>query len=264
MPQSLYRSFNQQHDAGAALYMPLTALRENKIAFRKGQVGMINGAPGGGKSTLILNIIINTPKVPVLYLSPDSDIMTLGPRMVAIADKVPLSQVESELDKGGESRARVLEKTKQFSHIQWSFKTSPSFENIIEELEDYETVHGYFPEMIVLDNIRDVYSDEVGEGGEHQRFSATVDFFADLAESLNIAVVLLHHLKGQYENGDVPPPLSALLGNVSKQARMVLNLFDVSDSEMGIVPAKLSNGRAYRTASHWHTVLWNKETQVIT
>ena len=260
MAQSLYRSLNEAAGGGEALRMPLPGLDMEGVRFRKGQVTIIGAAPGGGKTALMLNIAHLLREYTILYLSPDSDVTSVGARMVATMKGVAARKIFSDFDSG--ARAEHMETTKELKHIQFSFQPQLTFEDISEELEAYQYIFGHFPDMIVLDNIRDVYPDETSEG-EHNRHGATVDFFHKLARDSGSACVLLHHLRGEYEDSTVPPPLSALLGKISKQASLVLNAFSPDDQSLGVVIAKNRNGKASPSGEDYVHLSWDRYTQVI-
>lgn len=240
--------------------MPFPALDIHRIAFRCGQVTIIGGPPGGGKSAILLNYIIAPAvraSVPLLYYSPDSDIMTIGPRLIAALSDIETRSIFRDFDAKAARYDEHMELAKQLKHVQWAFQASPTYEDIEEELTAYEAVHGYFPKLIVLDNIRDVYS--TSEGEDWSRQAGTVDYFHGLARQTNAAVVLLHHLTGAYEDGDKEPGLSALTGKIGKQARLVLNLWSPTQNELGIFVAKNSNGPSKLSID----LEWDREKQII-
>lgn len=254
MPQNLFRSFSSSQGGGEALPMPWPELEAMGAVFRKGQVAIIGAGPGGGKSALALNYLAACSGTTALYLSPDSDIMTIGTRLIGIKNQRAIRSILRDFDT--DKYEQHLEASKQILNVQFSFQTSPSFEDIEDEIEAYEAVHGRYPDMIVLDNIRDV---ENGNEGDWQRHSATVDKFHNISRDTDSACVLLHHLTGEYEDSDRPPPLSALTGKIGKQARTVLNLFSPDETTLGVVVAKCTNGKK-------GTVMlqWDKDTQIIT
>jgi len=254
-------------DGGGNLPMPFPALEVHGVAFRRGQVAIIGAAPGGGKTAFITNYAI-APKVAesvaILYLSPDSDIMTIGPRILGTMQAREVRNIFRDFARKGDEYRQHLDTAKKLKHIQWSFQAAPTYADIEDELRAYVAVHGHWPDMIILDNIRDVYAESSGDGGEHQRHGATVDYFHELSRQTNSAVVLLHHLTGIYEDSAIAPPLSALLGKIGKQARLVLNLFAEGPSTLGVVVAKYSSGKAFASADEYLTLDWDKETQLIT
>lgn len=260
MAQTLYRSFQTVGSVeGSALPMPFPELDMAGVRFRGGQVTMVASGQGGGKSAFLTNYLARA-RVPALYFSPDSDIGTIGPRMIATITERLARDVFDDLDAG--RREAHLEAAKRLDHIHWSFETGLSYEDIQDHLIAYERVHGYYPQLIILDNLRDVYDGD-GEGGEHQRHARTVDWFHSVARQTGAACVLLHHLEGAYDDPSIPPPLKAILGKVGKNARMSLHLFSPDDDSLGVVVAKNSNGRASPGAHDWHTLKWDRERQII-
>src|SRR5690606_30610242 len=223
MPQSLYRSLLDAPEGGGDLPMPFADLEIKGAKFRRGQVAIVGAAPGGGKTAFITNYCITAvvaQSVSILYYSPDSDIMTIGPRILGTMQAREVRNVFRDFRKGGTGFDQHLEKAKELGHIQWCFDPAPRPEDVKGELDAFVAVHGHYPDLIILDNIKDFDPGVGGEGGDHTRHGATVDYFHQMARLTNAAVVLLHHLKGQYENSNEPPPLSALLGNISKPARL--------------------------------------------
>lgn len=233
------------------------------ITLRRGQTSVIGAAPGVAKTAFTLNIIAKTD-TPTLYLSPDSDIMTIAPRLVSILHKRTLSNVLRAFDDNGAEKAQYMEELGVLSHVEFSFMSAPTFGDIKDEIKRYEWKYGVFPELIILDNIRNVYNSEGSDGVEHTRHGATVDFFKNgIAPMTGAHCMLLHHVMGPFEDGNTPPPLSALLGKLGKEPRVVLNLFRETESQLGAVVAKNSNGRAYPDASKWETLSWDGAKQLI-
>ena len=168
--------------------------------------------------------------------------MTIIPRIVATMRKQHLANVLGDFDRAGPERSDHLELVKELSEIQLSFQSSPTYGDVIEEVRAYEEVHGYFPQLIVLDNTRNVYS-EGGADADHQRHSQTLDFFHELSRITGAHCMALHHLVGEYEDGDKEPHLSALSGKVGKMPRLALNLWKPDDQTMSAYVAKNSNGK---------------------
>jgi hypothetical protein len=266
MPQSLYRSLLDAPAGGGQLPQPFGPLASAGAYIRRGQVCITAAAPGGGKTALWTNYVVANDvreSVGILYFSPDSDIMTVGPRLLGTMQGKEVRQVFGAFTEQGANYTHHMEYAKSLKHIQWCFDSSPTYDDIELEIDAYAAVHGRYPDLIILDNIRDVWSEDFGEGGEYQRHSGTVDYFKDIASKTNAAVVLLHHLTGQYEDSKTPAGLGALQGKIGKNARLVLTLFSVDDFTIGVVVAKNSNGKASPAAEEWHVMNWNKETQVI-
>jgi hypothetical protein len=80
-------------------------------------------------------------------------------------------------------------------------------------------------------------------GAKHENAENVMLFAKDTARATGACVVVLSHLTGEYEDGSVPPPQSALLGKSAKVPEMVLNLYSPGP-DMGVVVAKNRNGPA--------------------
>jgi replicative DNA helicase len=224
-------------------------------------LAIIAAAPGGGKTAFITNYL-SKAIVPTVYFSPDSGTATIGPRFISTLSDTRVSDVLSDWDSQEASRrTKHLEVAKRLRHVQWAFDAMLTKEDVRNHLMAYESVHGYYPEMVVLDNLMDLYDEDGDEEGT-ARFGTSLSWLAELAQSRNIAVVVLHHMTGPYEDANTYPPLSALLGKVGKKPRLALNLFQPAPGELGVVIAKNSNGPPSR-GGEYETLEWNMQTQLI-
>lgn len=261
MATSLYRSLSGNRATGTPLPFPFTKLVK-WVTLRQGQTSLVAAGPGVAKTALALNLIARA-NVATLHLSPDSDEYTVGPRLVSITRQRSLSNVLRAFDARNEEHAEYMEGLKALKHVRFSFGSSPSFGDIQDELWRYEQVTGYYPQLIILDNVRNVYNAEGVDGNESMRFKATVDFFNEIAKRTGAHCMLLHHLMGQYEDGNSAPPLSALLGKVAKEPNIVINLFRQDESTVGAVIAKNRDGRSWPDASYWESLDFQPEKQII-
>jgi hypothetical protein len=114
--------------------------------------------------------------------------------------------------------------------IRWDFRENPAIADIVESTEAYAHQFGEYPHLLILDNLGDVYSDNENES---QGLKHNLSVMKQLAGESNAAVLVLHHLTGEYESGDIPPPLSALTGKVSKPAALVVTLYRGKYGDVG-------------------------------
>lgn len=215
--------------------------------IRRGQVTLIAAAPGGGKSAVATHIAVNADYtgqgdgVPTLYFSADSDRMTLGTRVAAGIFGRNLMDVEKLLAQNDpEVWAAIEEATK---HISWNFDPSPSLMEIDEEIEAYAVVHGEYPHLIVIDNLMDVTGADGDGAAGYLVQDRIVEAMCQIARNTGAAVIILHHVKGQYEDGKEPIPFSGLMNNVGKRPRLVLTLYQKDINILGICVVKNSTGR---------------------
>lgn len=180
-----------------------------------------------------------------LYFSADSDESEQYSRAVSILTGTPLVDVLAAMEAGHTAKydALLADKTEQ---IRMDFTAAPTLDLIDDSVEAYAYLHGRWPEVIVIDNLRDVISDEVGEA--HAVQENILGWLKALARQTQACVIVLHHVTGEHENGDRPIPLGGLRGKVGKIPQMVLTLWrreiGGGREEMGVAIVKNRNGRA--------------------
>jgi replicative DNA helicase len=221
--------------------MPFTGLQRVGFGLARGAVGMIAAAPGVGKSALGLSIALATD-ARVLYESPDTDSWTMTVRAIAHLSGHPQSYVSSCLE-GGFQLDEIELAMFEAGHVQFSFD-SYTTQEIRDDVLAYATVHGDYPELIVIDTLMNV-----ARGGEDELRSQSkaMDEFHALAQMTGAHVLVLHHVSGQYNDGDRPVPLSGPVNQVTKLPSQVLTLFR-KEQFVYVCVVKNRNGRADPTA----------------
>lgn len=230
--------------SGSPIYSPFDILNRNEIFFRKGQLTLVVAAPGTGKSALTHSLLqrgndagnINT----TLYLSADTDESTMWIRGAAIATGYDMSGIERQVREGTVSgwEAEVREATR---HLEFTYNSSPSDEDVHRELAAYATKYGAYPEVVVMDNASNLYAG--GSGDEYAALQDNCNFLHELARETRAAVITLAHATGEYVNGDKPIPRSGILGKIDKTPEMVLTLFRRGDY-LHVCPVKNRTGKA--------------------
>ena len=170
-------------------------------SIRRGQLTLICAASGVGKSSIVTYMAMNMEspdgKVPTVYFSADSDVTTFGIRAGTMAT-VGLSTRDAErliLDRDPDVLGEIEEAT---NNIWVCFDSSPSCQDIQDEIEAYAMVTGEYPHLIVVDNLMDVPT-----GGMEERSGqdAVLDFLKQLASRTQSAMVVLCHAVGEYADG---------------------------------------------------------------
>ena len=248
--QTLSLAMRNSEDEGLALPSVFPSLEKHGAKFRRSQLSLIAGAPGGGKSAVATYIasrmaywddeFFQEYPVPILYWSADSDKKTLGVRVTASVTKHTVDEAEKLLEAGDADTWNMLEANT--NHIWFAWDRGPSLDDIEAEVEAFAMVMGEWPHVIVIDNLKNVWIEDTGEGGEHIRYDRVLDYLHELAGITGAHVMVLHHVTGVYENGDIPIPLSGILGKVTKPFRLILTLHRTWDGQLGICIVKNSNG----------------------
>lgn len=238
------RSLTSALKTGGTVGEPLPpvfqGLVEKGADFRRGQLHMLASGPGGGKSALALTIA-HRARVPTLVIAPDSDAYTSFTRLGAMLSGDTTAQVEEAIRSG-----QGLDKYKSLvsetnDYIRWDFRENPSVEDVVESVEAFAHLYGSYPSLIIVDNLGDIHSDNENES---QGLKHNLHTLKQLAGESNAAVLTLHHLTGEYESGDYPPPLSALIGKVSKPQSLILTLFRGRYGDVGCCIVKNRFGEA--------------------
>lgn len=213
---------------------------------------MVVAAPGVGKSAWA-TIYASKAHVGTLYFSADTDPHTMTCRLAAALTGTDQETIDAAIREG--RGAPYLDAVDSLERFQLSFDSSPSMDDIYSEVDAYAMVFGAYPELIVVDNLMDVYSDGDNEFSAQR---AILDELHQLARATSAHVMVLHHAIGEFENGNEPIPLRGVQNKLSKKPEMVLTLYRIHDQwtdSLGVCVVKHRNGRADASAK---TTIWLK------
>lgn len=233
--RTLVRSVGRTSIGGEPLPSCFKAFEASKIIMRRSEVSMFAGAPGVGKSTLALALALKT-NVPTLYISADTNAHTMAMRLASMISGKNQTDVERKLNTDVGWTKAVLQKG---NHIIWCFESSPTLQDIAEEVEAFEELWGCPPTLIVLDNLMDVATDG---GEEFASMRAIMKELKYLARATNSAIIILHHTS-EAVLGNPCQPRSAIQGKVSQLPALICTLGTVGTS-LGVASVKNRYGRA--------------------
>lgn len=219
------------------LPLPLTGLARLGFGLGRGQLGMIGAAPGVGKSALAMHLALEM-RVPTLYASPDTDAWTMAVRVLAHNSGHPQSYITTCLA-GGHAADELDLAVHHAEHVAWTFD-SYSTEEIHDDLLAYATVHGAWPELVVIDTLLNIARGADDDLSSQQK---ALDELHALAQTTSAHVLVLHHVTGRYDDGDQPVPLSGLTNKLSKLPAQVLTLHR-RDGDLFACVVKNRQGRA--------------------
>ena len=233
--RTLVRSVGRADIGGEPLPPVFRSLDSNKIIFRRAEVSMLAGTPGVGKSTLALALALKM-KVPSLYISADTNAHTMAMRLASMISGKNQTDVETLMNSDyGWTKATLA----KGAHIVWSFESSPTLQDIDEEVQAFEELWGCPPTAIFVDNLMDIATDG---GEEFASMRAIMKELKYLARATNAAVIILHHTS-EAVPGNPCQPRSALQGKVAQLPALICTLGVVGTS-MAIAPVKNRYGRA--------------------
>ncbi len=183
-------------------------------------------------------------EVPTLYFSADSDAFTQYTRLGAMVTETEVWKVEKDLEEGRSVHYDM--QINRLDYLRWNFDPSPTLDTLDLDVQAFGYAYGCWPQLIVIDNLKNVWSDS---DGEFNRLGEIIDFLHELGRTTGAAIIALHHLTGEYDDGIRAAPMSALLGKISKVPEMILTLHKTGSSDFGnmilnVSPVKNRGGRA--------------------
>lgn len=243
---SIAQAQRKAADAGTPIHMPLKSFTVNGVHIRRGQLTMVAAAPGCGKSAFAQSVVQRGymgQKNTTLYISADSGADVLFKRAIAIETGWEMEYIDEIYGKARHGELVEIAEN-ALSHVRLVFDSSPDEQEFLDQLAAYVTVYGDFPEVIVVDNLKDLYVDGGGAdgGGEFAALENALVFLHNVARQTNAAVITLHHVIGEFDNGGAVPQ-GGIRGKVTKTPEMVLTLHRAGN-QMGVSPVKNRNGRA--------------------
>lgn len=188
---------------------------QKKIVFRRGQLHLTAAAPGTGKSVLALAMAVHM-QVPTLYVSLDGDELTVGTRLVQMATACDTKTAEQAVL--GKSDL-ALQAARAVPWLAFTYPSAASTEDIAHHVWAYAEVHGDWPHLVVVDNLSDVADEDSAA-----ELSRAMDDLTILGRETGAAVHVLHHVGGDYEDGDRVVPLSGLRYKVGKKPSLALTI----------------------------------------
>jgi len=197
------------------------ALEDKQIQFLRGQLALVCAAPGRGKSAFVLSYVVQA-NVTCLYISADSDAFTQITRMASILTGWPMSKSKEAVltEDMGES-VDLLEQTP----IRFVYDASPTLDTIEDNLQAYLQTYGTYPSVLVVDNITNIVLD--GSEEAQAGLEGLMDYLHALARNTGACVIGLHHVKGDYNDGNKPIPLGGIKEQIGRVPELILTLYRI-------------------------------------
>lgn len=212
----MHRTLRKGVSAGEPLKSPYKTFENEKAIFRRGTVAMFAAPPGGMKTVLTMNVVLNIG-CPTMYFSSDSDDFTMASRSLSMLTGERSD--ETEMWVLGQKQ-EAYEKLKEMDHVRWSFRSSPTIEHMRDECEAYSELHGEYPHLIVVDIMMDVDYEGVAE----QNYWSLMAEFKDMARDFEACVLVVHHTSESAKPGS-PPPRSAIMGKANQLPALIVTLW---------------------------------------
>lgn len=211
------QSLHIRGSAGDPIPAVFTALEEKGTRFHRGQLALVAAPAGCGKSAFVLTLALRSG-LPALYFSADSDAFTQLTRTASIMTGWTLERsarlVRADDLAEAEGALAALP-------IRFNYSASPTLDQIESSMSAYRQLYGDYPELVVIDNITNVLT---GEDDPFSGLEALLDYLHTLARNTGACVIGLHHVIGEYNDGDKPIPVSGVKGQISRVPELILTM----------------------------------------
>lgn len=243
----LQQARHADEDAGIPLPTVFEHLKSAGVEFRRSGVHLVVAAPGVGKSVLALREALGAG-VQTLYFSADSDATTQYGRAASMITGDDLDVVNRALEDKAVTRYDMA--LNHARHIRFVFDPNPSIDDLNQHVMAYGWAFGMWPELIIVDNVSNVFAEETGRQGLEE----VMGWLHQLARKTGACIIGLHHVTGEYEAGDLVVPMSGVREKISKLPVLVLSLNRVYENDLVLNIAVLKNRTGMAAANGTHSV----------
>lgn len=262
---SLVQSQRVRGSAGEPIPTVWQAFEDVGIVFRRGQLVLIAAGPGTGKSAMTLTQVIQA-SLPALMFSADSDAFTQLTRSICILSGVSVATAAHQV-LNADIPQETLDSLTGIP-LRIDYEASPTPNDMEDLLEAYCELYGEYPAIVVVDNITNVRSAMSEDGDPFSGLEGLMDYLHGMARGTGACVIGLHHVTGDYNNGDKPIPLNGVKGQITRVPEMVLTMFrgplDDESTIIRVSPVKNRGGKQDPTGNTYAELQFRGDSMSIT
>jgi hypothetical protein len=205
--------------AGEPLPTVWPALARNGIVHRRGQLCLVVAAPSVGKSAFALTYALRA-KVPTLYFSADSDEATQLARCASILMGWTMARSMSAVLSGKMNGATPVLLDQM---IKFNVDAEPTIDSFESSLKAFDAKYEDYPALIIVDNVTDMVT-SASVDDPFAGLEALTNYLHGKSRETGAHVIGLHHVQGQYNNGNIPVPLGGIKQQIGRVPELILAL----------------------------------------
>lgn len=223
--------------AGADLH-PLPTIFQSfgarRMLFLPGELSMIAGQPGAGKSSIALWHAVHWARRGIngIYFSADSSALVQGARALAMVTQgLTVDEAEKRLEERDDESLDLLHR--ELGGLAWCFESSITYNLMELEISAFIEKWGTAPRFIFVDNLFNVEA----EDGEHTGLRRVTEGLLSLGRTLGTHVCVLHHTSESFKDNPCPPR-EAVQGKVNQSPYMVITVGASDGRRQPVCPVK--------------------------
>lgn len=216
----------------------LTDLYGMGVNFRQGQLFMIAGQPGSGKS-LFAQWLCDKWNLPCMYVSMDMSPTDTVTRLGSLKTGYTFDRVKQAFEKDDDESV-YIESEIDTSLTDFVFDDAPTLRDLVKELCAYVEMYGEWPRVFVLDNLLDIDHESQDK---YEAWQNTILWLKSLARLTKMTVIIIHHAR-ELEKSDYPSPRRDLAGKPSQSLELTFTVSLTPEGKYRIAVVKNRGGQS--------------------